>query len=396
MMRPTAGDVSGAVADLGTFVPLAAALVVVNGLDPGPLLLAAGALVVAAGVAFGVPFPVQPLKAMTALAVAQGSSADMVHAAGLEIGLVLVLLAVTGTADRLSAVFTRPVIRSLQLAVGSLLVISAAKLARRPPDVFEHAPSSSFGLACALATVVVVAVAAYRRWYAVSAVLLAAGMAATWAAGAPEIGAVSLDLPTPAFPSAAVFGSALVVLVIPQISLTYGNAVVGVSHLAREHFGETARLVTPGRVALSCGLGNVASALLGGMPMCHGSSGLSAHIRLGARTAAMNVLLGTALVTAGLVFSRQALAVFGLLPAWGLAGFLAYAGIRHALLVLDLRRARLAMAMAAALVGMWTGNLAYTTAVALAAEHGPRLVAARRRRQAGRGPGALGLDPPLA
>jgi SulP family sulfate permease len=373
-VRPTAGDLSGAVADLGTFVPLAAALVLVNGLDPGAVLFVAGSLVLGAGVAFRVPFPVQPLKAMTALAVAQGLSADTVHAAGLEIGIVLVVLAVTGAADRLSGLFTKPVIRSLQFAVGSLLVLSAARLARRPPELFEHPPSSSLALAFALATAVVVAVAAYRRWYGVSALLLGTGMAASWLAASPEMGVVSLDLPTLALPPLSAFGSAFVLLVIPQLPLTYGNAVVGVSDLAREHFGERARLVTPGRVALSCGVGNLASAVVGGMPMCHGSSGFSAHVRLGARTAAMNGLLGTTFVVLGLGFSTQVLTIFGLLPVWALAGFLAYAGIRHATLVLDLRGARLAIALAAGLVGIGTGNLAYTAAAALTAEHGSRLV----------------------
>jgi hypothetical protein len=55
-VRPPAGDLSGAVADLGTFVPLAAALVLVNGLDPGAVLFAAGSLVLGAGAAFRVPF----------------------------------------------------------------------------------------------------------------------------------------------------------------------------------------------------------------------------------------------------------------------------------------------------------------------------------------------------
>jgi SulP family sulfate permease len=164
---------------------------------------------------------------MTALAVAQGLSADTIHAAGLEIGIVLVVLAVTGAADRLSSLFTKPVIRSLQFAVGSLLVVSAARLARRPPELFEHPPSSSFALAFALATAVVVAVAAYRRWYGISAALLGTGMAASWLAAAPEMGAVSLEVPTLALPPLSVFGSAFVLLVIPQLPLTYGNAVVG-------------------------------------------------------------------------------------------------------------------------------------------------------------------------
>jgi len=386
VIRPSAGDVSGAVADLGVLVPLAAALVLVNGLEPGAVLLAAGALVLAAGLAFGLPWPVQPLKALTALAVAQGLGADVIHAAGLEIGVLLVVLAVTGLADRLARVFTKPVIRSLQFGVGALLVVSAVRLARRPPDLFAHAPTASWSFALALATVVVVAVAAWRRWYAVGAVLLAVGMVVSWVVASPEMGRVSLDVPVPALPPASVLGVAFVSLVVPQIPLTYGNAVVGVSDLAHEHFGPRARRVTPGRVALSCGLGNVASAVVGGMPMCHGSSGFSAHVRLGARSSAMNVLLGVTFLGLGLVFSEQVLTVFSLLPVWALAGFLAYAGVRHALLVLDLRGGRLALALAAGVVGIVTGNLAVTTAVALAAE------GARHLRRFGRRPRVPAAD----
>jgi hypothetical protein len=84
------------------------------------------------------------------------------------------------------------------------------------------------------------------------------------------------------------------------------------------------------------------------------------------------------------VFSEQVLTLFGLLPVWALAGFLAYAGARHAMLVLDLHGRRLALAVVAAAVGIATGNLAYTTAVALVVEWLPRmgsrrtLVGARR------------------
>jgi sulfate permease, SulP family len=377
MRRPSVGDLSGAVADLGVLVPLAAALVLVNGLHPGSVLLAAGVLVLASGLVFRVPFPVQPLKALTALAVAQSMAPEAIHAAGLQIGAILVLLSVTGLADRLSVVFTKPVIRSLQFGVGSLLVLSAVRLVRRPPAVFEHATAAGPGLLLAAATVVVVAVAAHRRWYALAVALLAAGTAAAWLAAPPDLGPVALHVPDLALPPLSVFGSAFVLLVVPQIPLTYGNAVVGVSDLAREHFGPRASRVTPGRVALSCGLGNVGAALVGGMPMCHGSSGLSAHVRLGARSPAMNVVLGTAFVLLGLVFAGQVLALFGLLPVWALAGFLAYAGVRHALLVADLRGGRLAVAVAAGVAGVVTGNLAITTGSALVAEHWRRVL--RRR-----------------
>lgn len=371
MTRAITGDVSGALADLGILVPLTAALVVVNGLDVGSVLLLAGLLVVSAGLVFRIPFPVQPLKALTALAVAQRLGPDVIHAAGLEVGIVLMLMSLTGLATLMSKLFTKPVVRALQFGVGWLLVVTAVKLVVNPPAVFVNSPSSRTGLLLAAATVVVVVIAAWRRWYLLSIALVVAGVIVTLLVEQPSFGGPSIDLPTFSIPPWSVFGTAFVLLVIPQIPLTYGNAVVGVSDLAREQFGERARRVSPARVALVCGLGNVASATFGGMPMCHGSSGLSAHVRMGAQTWKMNAMLGGTLITLGVFFSDQVLEMFGLLPVWVLGGFLAYAGIRHAMLVLDLEPIQIALAIAAAAVGIWTSNLAYTTAIALVIAQAP-------------------------
>ncbi len=374
MTRTITGDVSGALADLGILVPLTAALVVVNGLDVGSVLLIAGLLVVAAGLVFRIPFPVQPLKALTALAVAQHLAPDVIHAAGLEIGVVLLVMSLTGLATWLSKLFTKPVIRALQFGVGWLLVVTAVKLVLKPPAVFVHSPSSRTGLLLAALTVGVVVIAAWRRWYVLSIVLVIVGVIVTLLVEQPSFGGPSIDLPTFSIPPWSVFGTAFVLLVIPQIPLTYGNAVVGVSDLAHQQFGERADRVSPARVALVCGLGNVVSATFGGMPMCHGSSGLSAHVRMGAQTWKMNAMLGGVLVTLGVFFSDQVLEMFGLLPVWILGGFLAYAGIRHALLVLDLAPLQIAIAIAAAAVGIWTSNLAYTTGIALVVAQAPLVV----------------------
>jgi SulP family sulfate permease len=328
-------------------------------------------LVVAAGLVFRIPFPVQPLKALTALAVAQRLGPDVIHAAGLEIGIVLMLMSLTGLATLMSKLFTKPVVRALQFGVGWLLVVTAVKLVVNPPAVFVNSPSSRTGLVLAAATVVVVVIAAWRRWYLLSIALVVAGVIVTLLVEQPTFGGPSIDLPTFSIPPWSVFGTAFVLLVIPQIPLTYGNAVVGVSDLAREQFGERASRVSPARVALICGLGNVASATFGGMPMCHGSSGLSAHVRMGAQTWKMNAMLGGTLITLGVFFSDQVLEMFGLLPVWVLGGFLAYAGIRHAMLVLDLEPIQIGLAIAAAAVGIWTSNLAYTTAIALVVAQAP-------------------------
>ena len=103
--------------------------------------------------------------------------------------------------------------------------------------------------------------------------------------------------------------------------------------------------------------------------MCHGSGGLTAHVKLGARTAGMNLLLGGAFLTLGLLFAGQIPALLGVLPVWVLGGFLAYAGVRHAMLALDQRGADLAIAIVAGILGAWLGNLAITAASALLVVH---------------------------
>lgn len=363
------GEVAGAVADLGIMVPLATALVLVNGLDAGSVLVCAGLLVLASGIVFRIPFPVQPLKALTAVAVAQQLAPGVIHAAGLEIAAFLLLLSVHNVADLVARVFTKPVVRALQLGVGVLLVITAVKLISKPPDVFAGVPPTPWPWVLTVGSFAFVVVAAHRGRYWIALALLGAGVAAAWITASPNVGGPALTLPHLALPPAGSFATAFFLLVVPQLPLTFGNAVVAVNDLAHERFGEAAARVSPSRVCLSAGVGNAVSALLGGIPMCHGSGGLTAHTRLGARTAGMNLVLGGAFLALGLLFAAQVPVLLGLLPVWVLAAFLAYAGLRHAWLVSDLRGAELAIAVAAGALGAWMGNLAITAGAALIVAH---------------------------
>jgi hypothetical protein len=379
--RVGVSELAGAVADLGVLVPLAAALILVNGLDAGSVLVCAGLLVLASGIAFKIPFPVQPLKALTAVAVVRELSPDVIHAAGLELGAFLLLLSIGHVADVVARVFVKPVVRALQLGVGLLLVWTSVRLVADPPEVFAGTPESPWPFLLAAAAFVGVAAAAHLRRYWVALAMLGVGLAVTVLAASPDLAGPSFALPSLDVPSASAFGTAFVLLVVPQLPLTFGNAVVAVDDLAHEYFGPASARVTPSRICLSAGIGNVGSALLGGMPMCHGAGGLTAHVKLGARTAGMNLVLGGAFLGLGLFFGAQVPVLLGLLPVWVLAAFLAYAGLRHAWLVADLRGAPLAIAVIAGVLGAWLGNLAVTAALALAAEHGRRLAIRSRARR---------------
>jgi len=84
--------------------------------------------------------------------------------------------------------------------------------------------------------------------------------------------------------------------------------------------------------------------------MCHGAGGLTAHYRMGARTAGMNMLLGGCLIALALFFGTQIPVLLGLLPVWfwRVPG---YAGLRHALLALDLRGTALTIAVLTGALG---------------------------------------------
>jgi sulfate permease, SulP family len=368
--RVGSGEVAGAVADLGVLVPLATALILVNGLDAGSVFVCAGLLVLASGLLFRIPFPVQPLKALTAVAVAQQLSPDVIHAAGLEIAAVLVLLSIHHVADIVARVFTKPVVRALQLGVGILLVITSFKLVLAPPEVFAATPAAPWPWILMIAAFAGVIAAARTRHYWLALGVLTAGTVAAVTAVNPHIGGPSFSLPAIQIPAAGAFATAFFLLVVPQLPLTFGNAVVAMNDLAHEYLGPAASRVSPSRVCLSAGVGNAISGVLGGMPMCHGAGGLTAHVRLGARTAGMNVMLAGSLLIIGLFFATQVPVILGLLPIWGLAAFLAYAGLRHAWLVSDLRGADLFLAIVAGVLGAWVGNLALTAALALIVVHG--------------------------
>src|SRR5438128_3106949 len=100
------GDASGAVADLGLLIPILSALVISGGLHSSTALVGVGALYIVAGAYFGVPIPVQPIKAAAAIVIARNLPIAELSAAGLTLGIILIALAATGATRALARVFT--------------------------------------------------------------------------------------------------------------------------------------------------------------------------------------------------------------------------------------------------------------------------------------------------
>ena len=117
-MRFSGRELAGAVADVGVLVPIAVALIVKNGLSPTAVLLPAGLLYLVAAAVYRLPVPVQPLKALGAIAIAKGLGADEIAAAALLLGCIFLTLGSTGLLDLAGRAFPRALIRGVQLTVG--------------------------------------------------------------------------------------------------------------------------------------------------------------------------------------------------------------------------------------------------------------------------------------
>jgi hypothetical protein len=353
---------AGAVADLGVFVPIAVALIVKNGLSPTAVLLPAGLLYLVVAAVYRLPVPVQPLKALGAIAIAKGLGADEIAAAALLLGATFLVLGQLGLLDLAARAFPRPVIRGVQLTVGLLFLTIAWKLVAHPPRGFtEHA--LSLGWAAPLAGGVVAAALMLRR-HLISLALVATGaaVAAVVAAGDLSLGPSAISFPSL---DGATFWTALTVLAIPQFPLSFANSCLATSDAARVYFGERAVRVRPGRLATTFGSMNLLAGAIGGMPVCHGAGGMTAHVAFGARTGGAPLAMGAALLVLAVTLGSGLAALLAAFPLPILAGLLASAGLLHIGLLRDLRGVDAwAVALLVGAVG-YQWNLALAVALGL-------------------------------
>jgi len=146
--------------------------------------------------------------------------------------------------------------------------------------------------------------------------------------------------------------------VIPQFALTFGNSVVATENTAQILYGPQARRVTARGRSLSIALVNLVSGIIQGSPMCHGSGGVTAHYRFGARGPKSSYVIGGVCVLLAL-FGRAAIGVLNLIPMAVLGVFLIYVGVQHAAYLWDILNSAplLLIAIGVGVVSLLTTNL---------------------------------------
>ncbi len=360
-------EASGAVADLGVFVPIAVALIVANGLSPTAVLLPAGVLYLVVARVYRLPIAVQPLKAFGAVAIAAGLGADVIAAGALLMGAIFLILGLGGGLDRVAGFFPTPVIRGVQLSVGLLFIKVAWGLVTEPPSSFTDQLAPPWLLVGA------VALFALLLWLRNRVVLLVIGGALltavilliTGGASIPGIGPAAIALPSLSLDT---FGIAFVLLVLPQLPLTFANSCLAPADAADTYFGDAGRRVTPSRLARTLGGANLFAGAISGMPVCHGAGGLSAHYAFGARTWRAPALMGGVLLVMAIGFGAVMTDLLPLFPLSVLAALLGVAAVVHIGLLRDLRgRTDWSIALLVGVVGVvWNLGVGVLLGLALA------------------------------
>jgi xanthine/uracil/vitamin C permease (AzgA family) len=357
-------ELAGAFGDLGTDFPLLVGLTLACGLDGGSVFAVAGALQIATGLIYRMPMPVEPLKAMAALAIAQKLSPGVLAGGGLAIGALMLLLTATGLLEALAKAVPKTVVRGIQCGLG----LQLASLAARE---FLPAGGPAGWILAAVSAIIVVVLMGHER---VPPALIVVGLGLAYAlARGLDTGALAggagFHLPVFAPPSSADLATGFVLLALPQLPLSLANSVLATRQVSLDLFPDRAPSVR--KIGFTYAAMNLIAPLFGGVPACHGSGGMAGHYAFGARTGGSVVIYGALFLLIGLFFGGSFAQVISAFPKPMLGVLLVFEGLSMIGLIRDQAgdRRDFALVLLLALIAAFTPYGYLTALVAGVALH---------------------------
>lgn len=348
-------EIAGSLGDLGTLLPIAIGMILINGLNPMGMLFSIGIYYILSGIYFGITVPVQPMKVIGAYAIATAMTPSQVLASAALMGLFLLIIGGTNAITLIGKYTPKSVVRGVQVSTGTLLMAQGVKFMigsskfqmlrqmAEPYLTIQHIGPIPVGIVIGIAGGVLTLLLLENRKFPAGLVVILGGIFLGLVLGTHEgfdklnIGIYFPELLPFGLPVGADFTFAFFALVLPQLPMTIGNAVIANADLSHEYFGKDSTKVTYRALTLSMALANLLSFVVGGMPLCHGAGGLAAHYRFGARTAGSNLMIGILFMALAVFLGIHALSVVYLLPMAILGVLLIFAGGQLALTIIDMK-----------------------------------------------------------
>lgn len=305
-------EISGSLGDLGTLLPLLIALS--DGYIALPTtLVVAGIANILTGLFFGIPLPVQPMKAIAAVALARDFSKDEVASAGLFVAGVIGFLSITGLIQWFTRQVPIPVIKGIQVGTGISLITFGGKLVEASyGPVLKH--NILVILLLVLGFLALLASPMYPK-LPFALIVLLVGIVGSLPRGFdsdPPFG-FGIWNPNLSVPSPTSFRVGALEAGLGQVPLTTLNSIIAVCFLSADLLPRVQAPSTTS-MGLSVMTINIVGCWFGSMPVCHGSGGLAAQYRFGARSGASVVFLGLVKLLLGLFAGQFTLNLFSEFP----------------------------------------------------------------------------------
>lgn len=321
-------ELSGSLGDLGTLLPLMIAMALQGSIDIGSTLVFSGLANIATGAVFGIPLPVQPMKAIASVAISEHFTKAETSAAGLSVAIAVLLLSATGLLRWLNRVVPVPVVKGIQMGAGLNLVISAGSSMIKP--LHWTSPASDNRLWATFAFLFLLSSTLFPRCpYALLVFIFGLAIAfVTMPSDHPS--GFSLWMPSVSLPSAAAWQTGAINGALPQLPLTTLNSILAVTSLSASLFPAYPPTPTTTSVGLSVAFANLIGCWFGAMPICHGSGGLAGQYRFGARSGASIIILGLVKLVLGLFIGDSIIPILQSFPKSLLGVMVLTAGVELA------------------------------------------------------------------
>ena len=341
-------ELAGSFGDIGTDLPLIVGIILAAGLDSGSVFMIFGLLQILTGVVYGIPMPMQPLKAMAVLVITQKIAGAVLWGGGIAVGVIMFLLTITGGLTFFVKWIPRSVVRGIQFGLG----LSLASLALK--DYIPSMGWAGYGLAL-VGFFMMLALWGNRR-IPPGLFVIGIGVIYAFAAGLrldTIIGGIGIHLPQMQYPSLDNILTGAVLLALPQIPLSLSNSVIATEQTIHDLFPD--RAVSAKRIGLTYSILNLITPFFGGIPVCHGCGGLAGHYSFGARTGGSVIIYGSMYLILGLFFSAPLYEVLKVFPRPILGVVLLFEALTLLLFIRDQSSSKRGL-----MIALLTGLLAFT------------------------------------
>lgn len=265
-------------------------------LDPASSFIMFGVLQIMTGLVYGVPMPVQPLKAMAVLMISQKLSGNLLYGAGLSIGIIMLILTTTNLLKLVVKYIPKSVVRGIQFGLG----LSLAKLA-----LGEYVMKDGLDgyLLAGVGFLITIILIGNKKYPPAIFVILVGIVFASFASVdfSKLFSGYGLQLPKIHVPVAKDIIDGFLLLAIPQIALSISNSIIATKRTVSDLFPE--KNITVNKIGWTYSVMNLVNPFFSGIPTCHGAGGMAGHYSFGGRTGGSVVLYGTLFLIIGLFFS---------------------------------------------------------------------------------------------